>query len=492
MARTPTIEIARGGSPRAWMTRRQFLAGAALAGVSLSAMGLALEACGAQVPAPGSGTKPSTLPSPVPTGTPRASDGSGAARPVVIPPPVSASYGALLPLTAFQLAEVSSPTVATRFRDVAAEVGIPVEAALSDASTVATVSIRSGEPAIVSQGYRLAIGAASADGRPHVEIRALDEAGLWNGLLSLGQLVVTSRAGASIRAAEIDDAPGFARRGAILDPYVLPDIGVTEESKARLMERLRFAVRYKANFVDVHHRTPWPELVRFCEDHHVELMIGLGYQNSFVDWEPAEWRRRIDEVLDAGARSLALCFDDVPVDDGTALATAQAAAYNDLYDHIRRREPACRMSTVLSPYGGVPGTRTFAGNADECARYLAVMKGALPPDVRVFWTGDGGVFSPTVTTAGAGAYRDAIGRELGLWDNDAIGCSTERVPCRGRAPDLASVITTYMANLAGEALWQGTNGAFALLTSLLYTWNPAAYDADRAAHVAEAVVSDRS
>ena len=469
---------------RSAISRRAFLAGA-----SLSAVGLALEACGAHGSSPRAPTAPPIASSPIPTPTPVASPGPASSEPVVYPTPVSATYGALLPLAALGLAKGSSPTIAARLSEIAADAGIPVDSDTAESPAVAPVSIVAAEAGLVSQGYRLTIHAAGSDGRPQVSIRASDEPGVWNGLLSLRQLIATTSAGTVVRAAQIEDAPGFERRGAILDPYLLPDIGVTDASKARLLSQVRFAVRHKANFVDVHHRTPWPELVTYCRDHHVELMSGLGYQNSFVDWEPAEWRRRIDEVIDAGSRSIALCFDDVPIEDGAALATAQAKAYVDLYGYIRSRDPDCRMSTVLSPYGGVPGTSLFGGRQEECLRYLAVMKAALPTDVRVFWTGDGGVFSETVTTAGARAYRDAIGRELGFWDNDAITSSRERVPCRGRAADLPSVVTTYMANLAGEGPWQGTNGEFALLTSLFYTWNPADYDPDQAAIVAEQIAA---
>jgi hypothetical protein len=44
-----------------------------------------------------------------------------------------------------------------------------------------------------------------------------------------------------------------------------------------------------------------------------------------------------------------------------------------------------------------------------------------------------------------------------------------------------------MGNLVGDSLWSGTNGEFALLTSLLYTWNPIAYDPFASAAAAERI-----
>jgi len=118
-----------------------------------------------------------------------------------------------------------------------------------------------------------------------------------------------------------------------------------------------------------------------------------------------------------------------------------------------------------------------------------MIRDALPADVRVFWTGDGGVFSQTVTTAGARAYADAVGHELGLWDNDAGRFSQDRKPCRGRAADLSTVVHSYMGNLVTGDPWRGTNGEFALLTSLFYTWNPRTYDPAAAATTAERILA---
>ena len=304
-------------------------------------------------------------------------------------------------------------------------------------------------------------------------VRAGDEAGALNGLLSLARLIVAEGPTRWLRAATVDDAPGFARRGAILDPYVLPDIGVTDASRALLLERVRLGVRFKLNFLDLVDRTPWPEVVRFCDDHHVELMNAIGYQDRLVAWWPDEDRRRLDEVLDAGTRSVALYVDDVPTTNPEVLAGRHAAVFRDLYAYLRGRDADVRVSAVLPPYGGIPGRNLVFSEPGDGERYLAVMRDALPADVRVFWTGDGGVFSATVTTAGARAYADAVGHELGLWDNDTIRFSREGRPCSGRAPDLSSVVHAYMGNLAGEASWDGTGGELALLTSLFYTWNPA-------------------
>lgn len=464
------------------LTRRRFLVQAAALGVVATAPGLVLEAC-AQATRP-SGT-PSATPSPSPAISPSAT--FGGTPPTIDPTPVTATYGAML--EASELAPVSVPSAALRtiLDEVAGDARIPVAPAIVDRRRQARLSVTADDPSLRSQAYRLEV-APTTDG-PAVTIQAGDEAGAYYGLLSLARLVVVNGSTRWVRAATVDDAPGFTRRGAILDPYVLPNVGVTDASRGLLLERVRFGVRAKLNFVDLPDRTPWPELVRYCNAHHVELMVAKGYRDVLTTMPRQAAKDTLAAQLDAGARSICLNWDDIWTTNPEPLARLHAGIFLDLYDYLRGRDPGVRVSTVLPPYGGIPGRGLVGSEAGDGERYLAVMRDLLPDDVRVFWTGDGGVFSQTVTAVGARAYADAVGREIGLWDNDAIDFSRARRPCSGRAPDLSSVVHTYMGNLAGEASWSGTNGEFALLTSLLYTWNPAAYDAATAASVTERILA---
>lgn len=467
------------------MTRRQFVARAAALGISASALGVVLDACLKATPPTGT---PSATAGPSPTTTPGTA--FSGTPPVIDPRPVTVTYGAMLEASA--LAPVAVPSAALRalLDEVAADAGIPVTPAVVDGRRHARLSVTADDPSFASQAYRLEV-APTTDG-PVVTVTAGDEAGAYYGLLSLARLVVAESSARWLRAATVEDAPGFARRGAILDPYVLPDVGVTDASRALLLDRLRLGARFKLNFLDLVDRPPWPELVRYCDEHHVELLNALGGRASLVDWWPDEDRRRIDEVLDAGTRSIAFCFDDIPTTNPEALASQHATVFRDLYAYLRVRDPGIRVSAVLPPYGGIPGRNLVFSKPGEGERYLAVMRTELPADVRVFWTGDGGVFSATVTTAGARAYADAVGHELGLWDNDTIRFSQERKPCGGRAADLSTVVHSYIGNLVTGDPWHGTNGEFALLTSLLYTWNPSVYDPTAAATTAERVLASHS
>jgi len=471
--RSARSDAARAFSSEGRLTRRAFLARTAALGVAASSLGGLLSAC--ELAARPS---PSAVPSPFP--------GDDGTPPVVHPTPAKATYGAMLELGA--IAPVALPSSLQGLLDeVAGDAGIAVLGSGYSRHGTVRLTVTADDPSLASQAYRLEIVPA-ADG-PAVTVRAGDEAGAYYALLSFAQLVVADGSTHLVRAASIGDTPGFSRRGAILDPYVLPDVGVTADSRALLLERIRFGVRHKLNFLDLVDRKPWPDLVRYCQAHHVELMNAVGYMDRLTVTPRVEVKRQLGELFDAGTRTFSFGWDDIGAANPEALARLHAGIFRDLYRYVRGRDAGVRVSAVLPPYGGVPGKHLVGSTNGEGERYLAVMRDLLPDDVLVFWTGDGGVFSSSVTKAGARAYADAIGHEIGLWDNDTITFSRARKPCTGRAANLSEVVGTYMGNLAGEANWTGTDGEFAMLTSLMYAWNPTAYDAAAAGVAAERILA---
>lgn len=461
------------------LTRRAFLVRAAALGISATALGALLEACDEAASTRAPSRSPSISPGAAFGGTP----------PTINPTPTSATYGDMLEATELVALALPGASFSTLLDEVAADARVPVATTVSGGRRQARLSVRVDDPSLRSQAYRLEV--VAADDGPGVTIQAGDEAGAYYGLVSLGQLLVADGATTWLRAATVDDAPGFVRRGAILDPAPLTGVS-TEESRALLLDQVRFGVRHKLNFVDLPDRTPWPELVRYCDSHHVELMVGKGYRDRLTVTLRQQVKDELTALLNIGVRSISLAWDDIPATNPEALAREHAEIFRDLYDHLRGREPGIRVSAVLPPYGGIPGRNLVASAEGSGERYLAVMRDALPDDVRVFWTGDGGVFSARVTTGGAKAYAAAVGHEIGLWDNDARRFAQGRLPCSGRAADLATAVSAYMGNLVGVALWKGTNGEFALLTTLFYAWNPSAYDPSAAAASAERMLATTS
>ncbi len=266
----------------------------------------------------------------------------------------------------------------------------------------------------------------------------------------------------------VEGPPGFARRGAILDPYVLPDVGVTDASRALLLERVRFGVQFKLELPRPR-RTPWPEIVRYCDEHSIELMNTMGYQHRLVGWSPDEDRRRIDEVINAGTRSIALCFDDISTTNPEALASQHATVVRDLYAYVRGRDPGIRVSTVLPPYGGIPGRNLVFSKPGEGERYLAVMRDKLPADIPVFWTGMVGLLGDRDGGGRDGSPTPSDGSS-GSGTTTRSASTTAQAVQRPRGGSRPSSTPTWAIS------WRGPlapdNGEFALLTSLAYTWNP--------------------
>jgi hypothetical protein len=417
------------------MTRRHFLVRAAALGASASALGAVLEAC-AQVARPSatpsatpSGT-PGATPSPSPSPSPVITPGPafGGTPPVIDPLPASATYGAMLEASA--LAPIAVPSAALRalLDEVAAEARIPVAPGVVDGHRQARLSVTADDPSFADQAYRLEVTPA-ADG-PAVTVRAGDEAGAYYGLLSLARLVVAEGPTTWLRTATVEDAPGFGSRGAILDQFAWPDLGATDASRARMLERIRLAARYKLNYLSI---PPWPDIVCFCDDHHVELMVAVGFRDRPTVTPMQQMKDQIDARLEAGIRSISITTDEDFVSDPKALGRLHAAMFVELIDYIRNRDPGVRVSILLPVYGGIPGKHLVNAPAGNGERYLAMIRAALPSDVPTFWTGDGGVFSPTMTAAGARAFSEAVGRSLIFWDNDTIKFSRAEAVERARA-----------------------------------------------------------
>lgn len=454
MARQPiydAIEAALAGE----LSRRAFMRHALALGLSGPAAASLLAACGSQ---------PSSSPLPTPAGGQR-----------IVPTPRQATYGDPAKLGQPVSATCPEGNLRERLAEMADRAGIRLafEAARAAGQSRLAVSVDAGD--LPSQGYRLTIAAAA--GQADITIQAKDEAGAWYGITSLEQLLATEAATTYATTARIIDRPSFERRGAIIDPPQLT--------------RLRFGAPYKMNLLALASGMPADiaDLVSYARAHYVELLSMVGYRDQLTRTPMAELMGILSSQYELGIRSFCLKWDDLGIDDPAAMAASHGAIFAELYDHLRSLDSQIQVSVVLPPYGGIPGDTLLNGEAG--ASYLALMKERLPADVVVFWTGDGGVFSSTVTSAGARAYASAVGHPIGLWDNNGLWFISGRRPLSGRAADLPNAVSAYMANMVqGEAAWAGTAGEVALLTELQYAWAADTYEPMVACAAAEAALRE--
>ena len=436
------------------ISRRELLARALALGLSGSAAATLLAAC--------SGASATPSPS-VP-----------ADRPEIVPAPLQATYGGLLPLVEPICASCPPGNLQDRLAETAERAGVRLAFDADCRAGSSRLSVTLGAADLPTQGYRLTI--ADAKDAADIAIEAADEAGAFYGVLSLEQLLVAGAGAARFaRTASMVDQPSFERRGAIIDPPQL--------------ERLRVGVPYKMNLLAMASGMP-PDvspLVDFARTHYVELLSMVGYRDQLTHTPIADLKGILSSQYQLGIRSFCLKWDDLRVDEPAAMATIHAAIFSELYDHLRALDAATRISAVLPPYGGIPGVNLLSG--EPGARYLALMKERLPADVLVFWTGDGGVFAESVTAAGARAYAELVGHPIGLWDNNALWFINGRRPLWGRAADLPTAISAYMGNMVtSESPWTGTAGEVALLTELQYAWHAETYEPMAACAAAERIL----
>lgn len=435
------------------ISRRTFMARALALGLSTSAAASLLAACG-NVASSASATKPPKLPE-------------------IVPDPLKVTYGALTGLGDLTCCACPEGNLRDRLAEIADRAHIALRFDVcADAASTSRLRVTLDADGVPAQGYRLTV--TDADRLAAIRVQATDEAGAFYGLESLAQLVIRDGSTISVRQATVADQPSFERRGAIIDPPQL--------------ERLRFGVPFKMNFLALASGMP-PDvgaLLDYARSHYVEVMSMVGYRDLLSTVPIADLKGFLSSQFQIGIRSFCLKWDDIGVSDAVE-ATTHAAIFAELYAHLRSLDPTVKVSIVMPPYGGVPGANLFFGDAGR--HYLALMKERLPADVVVFWTGDGGVFSETVTAGGAEAYASLVGHPIGLWDNNALWFVNGRRPLWGRAADLPMVIGTYMANMVDRELAsKGTAGQVALLTELQYAWRAETYEPMAACAAAEQIL----
>jgi hypothetical protein len=199
---------------------------------------------------------------------------------------------------------------------------------------------------------------------------------------------------------------------------------------------------------DPKHRMRWREpydraemagFERFAEGGRLRLGFAISPGLS-IDYDDADDRavlaRKVDQVVDIGARVVLLAFDDIPF-GGADQGHAQARLTTWLGDHLDDR-----AELVLGPteYVGM-----------EPSGYLDALATGIPEAVLIFWTG-ATVVNDAITTEQARRRRAALGgRPPLLWDNvpvnDAVMVDRLHLgPLVGREPGVLDECAGYLAN----------------------------------------------
>ena len=193
------------------------------------------------------------------------------------------------------------------------------------------------------------------------------------------------------------------------------------------------------------------ELARSADERAVALhcAIAPGLDIRYSDASDRDALiRKVDQLLDAGARGISLLFDDIPsalpAEDAGAFASfahAQADVANHLVAHLDGRVPLIFCPTEYCD--------RFARPSVDESPYLNVLGELLDPRSDVYWTGPE-IVSEAVPVEATRRFARVLRRPPVLWDNlhanDYDGRRMYLGPYAGRPPELRGELRGVITN----------------------------------------------
>ena len=216
---------------------------------------------------------------------------------------------------------------------------------------------------------------------------------------------------------------------------------------------------------DLKHRALWRELytgdelqglctlIESCRTHDIEFLYGIapGLTIRYSDDSEMELlQARFRQLLDAGCRSFAILFDDIPGEMAEAdsaafgsLAKAQCEMANAIYSELLAK-PGGRLIFCPTPY-----CQRMADNQHGGANYLNEVGRYLDSDIDLFWTGPE-IISREISIESVSELRETIQRKPVIWDNlHANDYDMTRVflgPYSGRSLELREEVGGFLIN----------------------------------------------
>ena len=215
-------------------------------------------------------------------------------------------------------------------------------------------------------------------------------------------------------------------------------------------------------------RRPYPQaqwhellqLIRAARKRQIDFVYGFhpGEGLSFGDERAiAILIRKAQRFYDAGVRTFAVLFDDIPSRlndprDRRAFKNSLARAEGSWIANIIAAQPASWGSVEWwmcpSYYSEDSLLERIFGEFEP--RFLETLAQYLPPKIPCFWTGPS-VVSKTITLAHAQRIAKQINRPLLLWDNFPVNDLSMRDelhlgPLTGRDPRLPESVYGYFNN----------------------------------------------
>jgi protein O-GlcNAcase/histone acetyltransferase len=221
---------------------------------------------------------------------------------------------------------------------------------------------------------------------------------------------------------------------------------------------------------DLKHRAIWRQpyldtelpsiecLIQASREHGVRFVYGLSPGLDICFSSPSDRdciKRRFQQLLDVGAQSFALLFDDLPgqLTDAdrqafSSIAEAQCSVANEVVATIRPRSPSGRFLFCPTPYCDRMDRWKLAGDG-----YLDVVGQRLDASIDVLWTGPE-IVSREIPVASVSAIAKRLRRRPVIWDNlhanDYDGRRVFAGPYSGRPVELKQHVGGILTNPNNE------------------------------------------
>ena len=216
---------------------------------------------------------------------------------------------------------------------------------------------------------------------------------------------------------------------------------------------------------DLKHRALWRELytgdelqglctlIESCRTHDIEFLYGIapGLTIRYSDDSEMELlQARFRQLLDAGCRSFAILFDDIPGE----MAEADSAAFGSLAKAQCETANAINSELLAKPGGRLifcptPYCQRMADDQHGGADYLNEVGRHLGEGIDIFWTGPE-IISREITIESVSELRETIQRKPVIWDNlHANDYDMTRVflgPYSGRSLELREEVAGFLIN----------------------------------------------
>ena len=307
----------------------------------------------------------------------------------------------------------------------------------------------------------------------------------------------------------LSEGGGLVERGVIEGFYGRPFSHEERLALLRFVGERGFNCYVYAPKNDPLHRERWrepyasAELARFAElarvgdEHGVRFMYALAPGLTYDAGDPREFEllaAKIRDLVGAGARGIALLFDDLTADSTTLEPQVQAELVARSAELVATLDAGITFWFIGNFYcGDVAELRDGTGfwralYGRPAIDYFAAYTALVPDTVPIMWTGPA-VFSAVLSGRDAADFRALARRPVVLWDNfpvnDALPSQIFLGPYVGRSPDAVAALHGVVLNLMSQA----SANRIPLATAGEFFADVAGYDPDASLRRAVAAVA---